>query len=79
MFMLDPGSTLSFFTPLVAKMFDVLRNVLHEPFLVSTLVGESVIAKRVHQNCPISLPNNVSYVDLVELDMLDFDIILGMY
>ena len=24
------------------------------------------------------LPNRVSYVDLVELDMLDFDIILGM-
>ena len=25
------------------------------------------------------LPNRVSYVDLVELDMLDFDVILGMY
>ena len=24
------------------------------------------------------LPNRVSYVDLVELDMLDFDIIFGM-
>ena len=24
------------------------------------------------------LPNRVSYVDLVELDMFDFDIILGM-
>ena len=24
------------------------------------------------------LPNRVSYVDLVELDMLDFDVILGM-
>ena len=24
------------------------------------------------------LPNRVSYVDLVELDMLDFDLILGM-
>ena len=25
------------------------------------------------------LPNRVSYVNLVELDMLDFDVILGMY
>ena len=45
---------------------------------MSTSVGESVIAKRVYQNFPISFPNRVSNVDLVELDMLDFDIILGM-
>ena len=31
-----------------------------------------------YQNCPISFPNRVSNVYLVELDMLDFDIILGM-
>ncbi|XP_069150141.1 uncharacterized protein [Solanum lycopersicum] len=46
--------------------------------IVSSPEGESVVAKRLYQNCPISLPNRVSYVDLVELDMLDFDIILGM-
>ena len=45
---------------------------------MSTLVGESVVAKRVYQNCLISFPNRVSYVDLVEIDMLDFDIILGI-
>ena len=45
---------------------------------MSTPVAESVDTKRVYRNCPIMLPNRVSYVDLVELDMLDFDIILGM-
>ena len=30
------------------------------------------------KNCPLLLPNRVSYVDLVELDIFDFDIILGM-
>ena len=45
---------------------------------MSTLVGESVIAKRVYENRPISFANRVSNVDLVELHMLDFDIILGM-
>ena len=76
--LLDPGAILSFVTLVVAKKFDVLLDILHEPFLVSTPVGESVVAKRVYQNCPISLHNRVSYVDLVELNMLDFDIILGM-
>ena len=46
---------------------------------MSTLVDKSVVAKRVFRNCPIMLPNRVSYVELVELNMLDFDIILGMY
>ena len=70
-----PNATLSFVTPLVAKMFDILPVILHEPFIVSTPMGESFIAKRVYRNCPIMLPNRVFYIDVVELDMLDFDII----
>ena len=43
--LLDPGATLSFVTPLVAKKFDILLYFLHEPFIMSTPVGESVVAK----------------------------------
>ena len=75
---LDPGATLSFFTPLVAKKFDMSPDILHKPFIVSTSVGESVVAKRVYINCPIMFPNRVTYVELVELDMFDFDVILSM-
>ena len=38
--LLDPVSTLSFVTPLVDKNIDILP----EPFIVSTPVGESVVA-----------------------------------
>uniref|UniRef100_M1DLT6 Gag-pol polyprotein n=1 Tax=Solanum tuberosum TaxID=4113 RepID=M1DLT6_SOLTU len=58
--------------------FDVLPVKLEEPFSVSTPIGESVIAKRVYRDCPISLSHRVTLVDLVELDMLDFDVILEM-
>ena len=44
--LLDLGATLSFFTPVVAKKFDILPDIFHEPFLVSTPVGESVVAKK---------------------------------
>ena len=47
-------------------------------FMVSTLVGESVVANRVYRNCSIMLPFRVTHVELVELDMVDFDVILGM-
>ena len=54
--LIDPGDTLSFVTPLVAKKFDVLPDILHEPFYVSTQVEESGVANRVYKNFPISLP-----------------------
>ena len=37
-----------------------------------------MVAKRVYKGCPIYLPNIVTLVDLIEIDMLDFDVILGM-
>ncbi|KAH0773630.1 hypothetical protein KY290_010767 [Solanum tuberosum] len=76
--LLDPGATLSFVTPLVAMKFEILPEELVEPFSVSTPVGDSVVAKRVYRSCPISLSHKVTLVDLIELDMLDFDVILGI-
>ncbi|KAH0644675.1 hypothetical protein KY284_032559 [Solanum tuberosum] len=74
----NTGATLSFVTPSVAMKFEILSEVLLEPFTVSTPVGYSVVAKRVYRSCPISLSDRVTLVDLVELEMLDFDVILGM-
>ena len=51
---------------------------LMNPFSVSTHVGDFVVARRVCRGGPISLPNRVTLVDLVELDMLDFDVVLGV-
>ena len=36
----DPCVTLSFVTPLVAINFDIFPDILNEPFMVSTPVGE---------------------------------------
>ena len=58
--LIDPGDTLSFVTPLVAKKFDVLPDILHEHFIVSTSVGDSVVSKIIYPNCPISFSNRVS-------------------
>lgn len=34
--LLDPSATLSFVTPLVAMKFDVLPDIIEEPFSMST-------------------------------------------
>ena len=70
--LLDPGATLLFGTRLVEKKFDTLPDIVHEPLIESTPMGESLVAKKVYRNCPIMLSNGVSYVELVELNSLIF-------
>lgn len=74
----DPDATLSFVTLYGAMRFDVLPDVLLEPFFVSTLVDDYVMVKRVIIKFLVSLYHRVTLVCLVELDLLNFDVILGM-
>jgi len=76
--LLDPSATLSFMTPYVAMSFDILLDVLLDPFFVSTQVSNSIVAKRVYRKCSVSLSYRVTHVYLVEPDILDFDVILSM-
>ena len=45
---------------------------------MSTPVVESIIVKRVYHNYPISINHKNTMADLIELDIVDFDVILGM-
>ena len=55
-----------------------MPDILIEPFLVTTSVSFFVIAIISYRKCPIMLPNRVTVVELDDIDMVDFDIILGM-
>ena len=58
--------------------FDVIPDVLVVPFLVSTPMSDSIIAKILYRNCPRLLSNRVTLVNWVELHKLDIDVISGM-
>ena len=58
--LLDPGDTLYFATLLIAR--SLTSDILNEPFMVSTPVGELFVAKRVYSNFTIMIPNRVTYV-----------------
>ena len=75
---LDPVESLSFVTSYVVNQFKILSKQLCEPFYVSTPVGESILAESVYHDCPISINHKNTMSDLVELDMVHFDVILGM-
>ncbi|XP_070010221.1 uncharacterized protein [Nicotiana sylvestris] len=76
--LIDPGSTLSYVTPFVAMGFGIEPDQLHEPFLVSTLVSESITAARVYRGCVFTIRGRDTATDLMELGMVNFDAIMGM-
>ncbi|XP_070054493.1 uncharacterized protein [Nicotiana tomentosiformis] len=76
--LMDPGSSLSYVTPYIAKKFRIEPEKLCEPFEVSTLVGESVIARCIYRRYPVKVYYRLTVADLVELEMVDFDVIMGM-
>ena len=53
--LLDPEATLFFVTPYIAVQFSVSPETLSEPFSVSTLVGDPVIARWVYINFPTTV------------------------
>ena len=51
--LLDLGSTISFVTLFLALTFETLPEVLHDPIVISTPLGENVRADRLHKDYPI--------------------------
>ena len=76
--LLEPGVSLYFVTPYVAMNFEIILEKLSEPFSVSTPVGESILEERVFCDCHVFVSHKSAIIDLIELDMVDFDVILGM-
>ena len=64
--LLDPRSTLSFDTPLITSKFYLLPDIWNEPFLVSTTIGDGIIAERVYKVCQINILDRVTHVDFIE-------------
>ena len=49
------------------------------PIHVSIPVGDSVVVDQVYRLCTVTLMGYDTHADLKVLEMIDFDVILGMY
>ena len=67
---------LSFVTPYKAVQVTASLEAHSEPLSVSTTLGDPVIARWVYKNCHDTASQKVTSADLVELEMVDFDVIL---
>ncbi|RVW67712.1 Retrovirus-related Pol polyprotein from transposon 17.6 [Vitis vinifera] len=76
--LIDPGSTHSFVSVSFAGLLGLPVVSMDFDLIVATPVGDSVVASRMLRNCIVMIGYREMPVDLVLLDLQDFDVILGM-
>lgn len=70
--------TFSYMYVYFASGFDSVSDPLSMSICVYTQVGDSLVVDWVHRSCALTFADRETLVDLLVLDMVDFDVILGM-
>ena len=76
--LIDPGVTHSFVATSYIMHLGREPKQLDSPMNVSTSVGKNLRIDAVYLNCIIKVQGNELLVDLLPLEMVGFDVILGM-
>ncbi|XP_074327841.1 uncharacterized protein LOC141665760 [Apium graveolens] len=74
----DTGSTHSVVSLSFVRHLDVAPLLLYPHISISTPMGNSVIISDVYRECPIAVGDRNYKVNLLPMEMHDFDVILGM-
>ncbi|XP_070055053.1 uncharacterized protein [Nicotiana tomentosiformis] len=74
----DPCSTYSYVSSYFASYLVVPRDSFSAPVYVSMPVGDSIIIDRVYRSYVVTIGSLETNIDLLVLNMVYFDVILGM-
>ncbi|XP_073041922.1 uncharacterized protein [Primulina eburnea] len=74
----DCGDTHSFVSRRSAKKLKLEHDILSEPLRVATLASKTIETRKVYRNCKICISKQTFEVELIQLNMVEFDMILGM-
>ena len=74
----DSGATNSFVSHMFARCLNFVPYVLAKLFYVDTADGTSMLVDKVYKDCVLQLDEHEFFVDLVQMDIHSFDIIIGM-
>ena len=74
----DPGSTFSYVSIYFAPRLGMRSESLAEPVHVSTPIGEFLVVDQVLRSYLVTIQGCDTRANLIMLDMIDFDVILGM-
>ena len=76
--LLDPGATHSFVSPVFALKSGWQASRMAIPLSVVTPLSDSLDSDVFLSNCPVLFEGRELLADLVLLEVMDFDVILGM-
>ncbi|XP_074355926.1 uncharacterized protein LOC141695588 [Apium graveolens] len=74
----DTGATHSFVSTSYAKHLDIASTALISDFSVGTPMGVTILVNSQYLDCVVRVDDRELLVDLLPIQMRDFDIILGM-
>jgi hypothetical protein len=76
--LIDPGSTHSFVSPSFACHLGKEPELLDFLMMVDIPIGDSLVTDLVYRSCVVQVADRELLIDLILLDIQDFDVILGM-
>ncbi|XP_070030365.1 uncharacterized protein [Nicotiana sylvestris] len=74
----DPRSTYPYVSSLLSRFLVISLVSLGTPVYVSTLVGDSMVVDQIYWSCVVIFCGFETRTDLLLLDMINFEVILGM-
>ncbi|XP_070045204.1 uncharacterized protein [Nicotiana tomentosiformis] len=74
----DRSSTYSYMSSYFASCLDMTCDFLVTPIYVSTPIRDSIVIDHVYHSCVVTIGGYERTVDLLFLNIVDFDVILGM-
>ena len=70
----DSGATHSFISPYFTKTLARDRVIMKDPLAIGIPVGRTIEVKYIFLACVVEIDSKVYPADLIELDVLDFDV-----
>ncbi|XP_075507424.1 uncharacterized protein LOC142544248 [Primulina tabacum] len=74
----DYGATHSFVSRRFAKKLKLGHETLSEPLRVATPASQTIEIHKIYRDCKSSISAQIFEAELIQLNMIEFDIILGM-
>ena len=74
----DSGATHSFISPYCAKKLTSDKILMKDPMTIGIPVEKTIIVKYMYPECVVEVEGKIFPADLIELQVLEFDVILGM-
>ncbi|XP_073057397.1 uncharacterized protein [Primulina eburnea] len=73
------GATHSFISKRFTKKLGLIPEILVESFRIATPTSKTIETHKIHRNCIVYINEHTFNAELIQVNMVEFDVILGMH